>query len=445
MNHQAENSISWFPAARPAVWWAALLLGTLYFLSDHSVYVSLAQDFTQDADGMLETVEGGNPFRRLAYLSIAALGVGFFVSQPSRMRPTILGGLILATAALSFASVLWAQDRGLCLRRLLVLGMALFGMFGVASKFTLKEICLIALSVSVGCVLIGLGCEIALGTFRPWLSDYRFSGTVHPNTQGVYLATICFASLALAVADAPRRKLYGSLLCGAIVLLILTKSRTSTAGVLASLGLVVLALSPPRVRWLFPVLGIGAAATGLLLLLLSGADADALIAKFALMGREEEAESFSGRTTIWPVLQPYIDHRFWLGHGYESFWTPGVIDSVTTECQWAVREAHSAYREILLGLGFVGLMLFCTAALVGMGNSVYEYFTRRDATALFWFGMIVNGFFNGMFESGMVWISVPTFFIAVGLMRMAFFNPVTEPVLAWQPRLRTSHTLGMAP
>ena len=112
-----------------------------------------------------------------------------------------------------------------------------------APRFTLKELCLITLAIATACVGIGVACEIVLGTFRPWSGEYRFSGTVHPNTQGAYLATLGLAALCLAHADKPRQVTYWFLLFVAMVLLVLTKSRTSTAGTLFALGVVQLTLS----------------------------------------------------------------------------------------------------------------------------------------------------------------------------------------------------------
>jgi O-antigen ligase len=181
------------------------------------------------------------------------------------------------------------------------------------------------------------------------------------------------------------------------------------------------------------------AASGLLVLLLAGVDADALLAKVAFMGRQEDTESFSGRTTIWPVVQRYIDQRFWLGYGFESFWNAESIEAVSADCEWGVREAHSAYRDMLLSLGVVGLTLYLLTVLAGMVNAFVEFVGRREACALFWVGMVLNGLFNGMFESGMAWVSFPTFIIAAGLARLALFQPVAAscpaPSDAWQPRL----------
>ena len=439
--HSPSTTSAWPPELTRSLLLAALAVGAVFFITEHNIFISRAQDYTQDAEEMLETVQGGNTLRRLAFLSFATLGIGLLIASRRipLQRPTWQGVLMVSTIALAFASVLWSHDRGLCLRRLFVLGLTLTGMFGVARRFSLKELCFFALTISLSCAVIGLACELALGTFRPWSGDYRFSGTVHPNTQGAYLATLCFAALCLSFADAPRRNWYWALLAAGVVLLVLTKSRTSTAGTVASLGCVGLMLSPLRLRVMTPLLFAFLAASGLLALLLGGVDADALLAKVAFMGRQEETESFSGRTTIWPVVQRYIDQRFWLGYGFESFWNAESIEAVSADCEWGVREAHSAYRDMLLSLGVIGLTMYLLTVLSGMLTAWVEFITRREVCALFWTGMILNGLFNGMFESGMAWVSFPTFMIAAGLARLVLFQPAASPCSAsseevWQPQ-----------
>lgn len=444
----STTTTAWPAELKRSLLLAALAVGAVFFITEHDLFLSRAQDYTQDAEEMLTTAEGGNMLRRLAFLSLAAPGLGLCVASGATRfsRPTLLGALMLSMTALAFVSVVWAHDLGLCMRRLMVLGLSLAGVLGVARRFTLKELCYFALAVSLSCVVIGLLCELALGTFRPWSGEYRFSGTVHPNTQGIYLATICFATLCLSVADAPRRNWYWAIMASAVVLLVLTKSRTSTIGVLASLGFVGLILSSQRVRLLAPLICVFLGASGLLALLLSGVEADALLAKVAFLGREEDTESFSGRTTIWPVVQEFINQRFWLGYGFESFWNPQSIEAVSAECEWGVREAHSAYREMLLSLGVIGLTLYLSTVVAGALAAMLEYVTRRDVCALFWVGMILNGLFNGVFESGMVWVSFPTFMIAAGLTRLALFEPcaVAGPtrVEHWRPLTDASLAYG---
>lgn len=445
--NSASTTTAWPPELTRSLLLTALVVGAVFFITEHNIFTSRAQDYTQNEESMLETVQGGNTLRRVAFLSLAALGAGLLYAARGTPigRPTVSGVLMAAMIALAFASVLWSHDRGLCLRRLFVLGLSLIGMFGVARRFSLKELCFFALAVSGSCVLIGVLCELALGTFRPWSGDYRFSGTVHPNTQGAYLAVLCFAALCLSVADAQRRKWYWAILAAGIALLVLTKSRTSTVGTIAALSLVAWILSSTWTRFFVPATAIFVAASGLLVLLLAGLDADALLAKVAFLGRQEETESLSGRTTIWPVVESYISKRFWLGYGFESFWNADSIEAVSTECEWGVREAHSAYRDMLLSLGVVGLTLYLLTVLSGMVNALLEFVSSRQACALFCVGLVLNGLFNGMFESGMAIVSFPTFMIAMGLTRLAFFQSsaacVLTPDEAWQPRF----SLGVQP
>jgi O-antigen ligase len=279
---------------------------------------------------------------------------------------------------------------------------------------------------------MGVVCELGLGTFQPWLSDYRFSGTLHPNTQGVYLATALFAALALCKLDPPRWIAYAAIMLVGFTLLVLTKSRTSTAGVMLTWGCLWLALQRPALRVLLPAAGLYCMAVGLLLGGLLGVPLEQHFAKLALLGREEQAESFSGRTTIWPVVTEFIEQRYWFGHGYDSFWTPDAIAAVTEACQWPVREAHSAYYETMLHLGLVGLLLLLVMVLTALGTSVWgAWWSREPAAYLFWAAMLTNGLFNGLFESGIVMITLPTTLIAAGLMRLAL---VREAVARQAPR-----------
>jgi exopolysaccharide production protein ExoQ len=403
------------------VWLSALVLGVAFFASEHNVRQSLKNDFTEDADEMIATAEGGSPLRRLAFASLAVAGVAafWFATERALPRPSVVGLLLAATLGWCFLSMLWAQDFGMCVRRLLVLGFCTVGVVGLSSRLTLRELCLVALLVSWALVAIGVCCEIALGTFRPWSGEYRFSGTVHPNTQGAYLACLCFSSACLGVQDLSRRKWYWLLTAAAMVLLVLTKSRTSTFGVVATLGAIGLLLNRPRVGLTAVATLVFLGAAGLLVLLLSGIDADALLAKIAFMGREEETESFNGRTTIWPAVGYYIDRSFWIGYGFESFWTPSMIAEITAECQWPVREAHSAYLDTMLSVGAIGLALLVATLLAGMGSSLAAWFRSGEVAALFLLGMGLNGLFNGMFESGMVTISFPSFITAISLVRLA--------------------------
>jgi O-antigen ligase len=62
-------------------------------------------------------------------------------------------------------------------------------------------------------------------------------------------------------------------------------------------------------------------------------------------------ETLTGRTDIWNVLVPIVKRHPVLGCGFGGFWTS------QTETEVMVNEAHNGYLEVLLELGFVGLLM----------------------------------------------------------------------------------------
>ena len=80
-----------------------------------------------------------------------------------------------------------------------------------ARLFTPRELAAAALSCGVAYLGIGVLTELALGTFQPWRGDYRFSGTLHPNHQGLVCAMIVMTSTYLALIGRQHRKALWSL------------------------------------------------------------------------------------------------------------------------------------------------------------------------------------------------------------------------------------------
>jgi exopolysaccharide production protein ExoQ len=60
--------------------------------------------------------------------------------------------------------------------------------------------------------------------------------------------------------------------------------------------------------------------------------------------------TLTGRTAIWASLLPIAMQRPFLGRGFGGFWTTSTRTAFATH-------AHSGYLEVLLGLGFLGLLI----------------------------------------------------------------------------------------
>lgn len=87
------------------------------------------------------------------------------------------------------------------------------------------------------------------------------------------------------------------------------------------------------------------------------------------LGRDE---TLTGRTEVWENLIPVAMSRSVLGHGFGGFWTQASRKA------YDIGEAHNGYLEILLELGFVGIVGFsmfllscCRKAQKGLLHDFY--------------------------------------------------------------------------
>jgi exopolysaccharide production protein ExoQ len=406
-----------------------LVIGLCFLATEHKTTVSVYDDFALSAEEMQTQAEGGNTIRRVAYLTLAAVGVfaGLGATGQWHIRP-VMRALLLAVAVWPALSLAWTDDASLTLRRLFVYLFCVVGAWGLSRRLSPREYCQIAVCVCGVSLGLGVLTELAQGTFRPWSGGHRFAGTLHPNTQGLYLTTLCLAAYALLRTGSRRQHVLIAALLVGLLFVVLTKSRTSTAGVL--LGLATLAFVRSRFPML-PLVGAMCVGWGVMGLALVGhllqIDFISEIKQIALMGRAEQAESLTGRLPIWTELSRYVDERFWLGFGYEAFWTPDRIDRVSTAVEWGVREAHSAYLETILSVGAIGLGLLLALVTAGLLRGAWQFRIADDPRAGCVCALLTYGLLNSFTESGMTMPLFPTFWLGVGLWSLSRDCPRSLP------------------
>ncbi|HEX5102881.1 MAG TPA: O-antigen ligase family protein [Pirellulaceae bacterium] len=407
----------------------ALVIGLVIFVTEHDLSISQADAFTQTADEMEVTAEGGNFVRRLAFPSLALLGLVLAYStkrQPWRINLLLAlpMGSYLALAATSY---LWSYDPGMTMRRLIVVGCCTVAGVGIARRFSMHELCLLTLAIVGPLTLLGLAAELRLGTFRPWSGDYRFSGSVHPNTQTSYLTALALAALGLARSGSRWKVSLWTIFAASLVLMVLTKSRTGNAATLAAIASVFLVQTSLRFKFSAGLAAAWIGLGGLWLLLIAGYDPLVDFHQALLLGRAEESDTLSGRSFIWPAVGYFIDQRPWLGYGFEAFWNPTHVETISEEVGWGLREAHNGYLEMLLSLGIVGLGLALATVAAGVAAAVRGGVKLRDPAYSLPLGMLVYGVLVSAMESGMVIVEFATFLTGVCLLRMALFEkPVPQ-------------------
>ena len=420
------KSGAFVPAGHTTFMWqtVVVLLVAFYFIEHTNIGVSQLNAFRVGADELAERAAAGDAGRRIGIPILGCLGLFLLAGrggEPLRTR-SMSGWLLLIGLAWAAASILWSASSLITLRRFSVLLFCTIGALGVARRLSLRELCTATLVVTSVFLMFGLCVEIALGTFRPFAAEHRFSGTVHPNAQAPTCALMAISAACLASQASRQKAFLWSLCVAGVVLLVLTKSRTVCGAMLAGLFVFSLLHGPWTKRLLLCTTVISLASTLVLVLALLGWDVEERLLSAILIGRPDEADSLSGRLPLWSALLEYAWQRPLLGYGYLTFWSPERIEHFSTELQWAVPDGHNAYLDLMLDLGLVGAFIYLLAIFVGIRDTTAQYFKTQDLGYAFLFSLILFRAFNGLLESAML---TPTNFVSfvmvTGLLKLGFF------------------------
>ena len=406
---------------------AVLVLSGVFLVDGHRWDCSGLTNYVPSAEERAASVSSGNWQRRIAFLALAASGVVLLLTHSRRpVISNVLGLAITGAVVWSCASIGWADDQSLVMKRLIVFGFCLLGALGLAGRMTLDDLCQTMVWVCAIYVAVGLLAEMSLGNFRPWSGGYRFAGTLHPNGQALNCGSMSIAAFLLRRTER-RRWLFTCLCLLGLVCLMLTKSRTATGGTLMALGLLWMmrrdvqsrVLAGLAVTWLAVAVGF----VGLLF------DTGNGFSGAVNMGRQSETAAGNGRYPIWSTCLEMAGRQLPLGVGFECFWLPKRIELVSWRVGWPLSSAHSAYLEVLLSLGAIGLLLYLVVLGTGLRTSWASYCATTGSCPTsgigfgFLFGLLSLGAVQALMESG---FSSPTGFVpfmaSCGLARLAFFE-----------------------
>ena len=381
-----------------------------FFIVEHSLTMSTTSESfesTEFVEAEVDSdVETGSSLRRVAFLAFG--GVGGLALALSRRRFDLTHPAVWAAIGLvgwTYLSAGWSVDSGLTIRRLVVVTLTLIGLLGWTRLLTPEQSVRAILLIAGGYLALGVLCELGLRTFRPWSGLYRFSGTTHPNTQGILCGILLIGSC-VRLAQPRRKLLWLAVAAAALLFLYLTKSRTTLGASLIAVA----AVFWLRARWPMRVgsllLGGLVGSGSLLFALLFLPDAADGVTDALLMGRQEEVTTLTGRLPLWAELWHDFARRPLHGYGYGAFWNPTTLFRVAQNQGWQIPHSHSGYFETALNLGLVGLAL--TLFAVG-GTLVAAWRTDRRSRSLasgFPIGLVV---FAGVYSLADAGFALPTF------------------------------------
>jgi exopolysaccharide production protein ExoQ len=238
---------------------------------------------------------------------------------------------------------------------------------------------------------IGFGQNVDVGT----AGSVAFSGLTESKNllgdvaaTGLLISAVCFVA---AIEDRKRLRLLVALLAIAMhgYVLIEAKSAGSLIGVAVGLAsfILLLALRPMRLSARMMSLFSALLVAGFIVLAYGQSMIDYAMAAF------DKDPTFTGRTYIWERAADFIAENPVLGTGFNAFWLQGNPDA---EGLWAYAgiqsragfSFHNTAIEILVNLGWAGLIIFGIVAVIATCLVVYRAMMRPTLAHCFWFSII---------------------------------------------------------
>jgi O-antigen ligase len=114
--------------------------------------------------------------------------------------------------------------------------------------------------------------------------------------------------------------------------------------------------------------------------------------------------TLTGRTREWAVIFPFALKHFWLGYGYQGFWTgtSGDSGSVNSTLNTAMNTADNGYLELMLELGVVSIGLLLVVLIACVRD--FLGLLRRSSVPLiaYWYVGLILAIFVGSFTEDMI-------------------------------------------
>lgn len=342
-----------------------------------------------------------------ASVEVLVVAVGVWRARASALlrQPALL--LLLGWAWLSTA---WSVEPAVTMRRVLLFaGAAGVGWF-VGDRFPIRDhVRLVSMLGGVAAASTVIGAIFWNETAKATNGLLRWSGIyVNSNALGLVLAMGFMASMIL-IRTTERKRPLRVFAFALFIVLALTSSRTPFLAAWISLGVVWITHEIRRKRG--SVLRVGPAAYVVFATLAT----IGLVVHWywydilRLLGRSPD---LTGRTLIWQLVRWFSDLRPWTGWGFEAIWANRDAIGQAQAARGSLKapvpggwpfSAHSGYYELMVGIGWIGLLLMIAFLVVVLWRAFRHAWLGSDVASL-WplafivFALVVN-FSESLFVS----------------------------------------------
>lgn len=313
-------------------------------------------------------------FLRLIFLPVYLIVLLVICARPLRFLAVLTRSwLLLGLLSIAVCSVLWSLQPDVTIRRLVAVVFTTLTGVLLAERFEWPK----TLEVLASTYAVVVTLSFVFGLFMPaygvmsidfpgaWRGVYGFKNQLG---WAMSLATPTF--LACALANPQRRRLWLGFAGAALLLIVLSTSKTALVSCLAGLAFMPL-IALCRIG---PALGTTALLAAVSVVALVGAVyalAPELV--FELIGRDA---TFTGRTLIWDAISRQIEQRPLTGYGYGAVWDDlsgwGPVAWISNDQGFKIFSAHNTVLGVWLELGLIGvtawLMLLVGAWLKGLSR-----------------------------------------------------------------------------
>ena len=334
-----------------------LTFGLIFFVDSHNFEIARTENFVMDIEDQESWAQSGNAVRQIVFLSCAAIGVmSLLLGKGQTFRWSLPTVLIVLYVMWAGASYTWSIDSRVTMKRYILMLCCIIGVFGFTRFVKVKDVVLTTVFVTCGFLLLGVATEVAFGKFRPWVGNYRFAGTLHPNIQAANLAIGSIAAYTMTRVKPESKLLFYGFFGVLFLALISTKCRSATLTVPFVVLIIWFTAQPIKYIVAASMAVFWFVSSVSLICLVTGFNPITEYQEVLLMGRgEETGSSLTGRLPLWEDLTLYIKLKPVAGYGYSAFWTPRHINDIAVSQEWVISEAHSSYMEATLQLGLIGL------------------------------------------------------------------------------------------
>lgn len=102
-------------------------------------------------------------------------------------------------------------------------------------------------------------------------------------------------------------------------------------------------------------------------------------------------ETLTGRNIFWARLIPYVMDKPFMGYGFGGFWTDAMRDTI------GEAHPHNGYLDILLNIGFIGLILISLFLIKNCWN-VKKEMTKNFDRGILWLCFLIITIFHNFAE-----------------------------------------------